>query len=193
MKTVRPSDLELQAMSVLWAAGKATVHDVLNQMPDGKCRAYTTVLTVLQKLEAKGLVRKTFNGHHNIYFATKTREVTVGRFIHEMVMRVFHGRAADLIEQILAGVTLTPGETKAVAKAYKETIEFVAPLFLKNDHEGDLALVIRHSGSGYKCTTLLPLDSAYKGARQLGPVTSDWLKPVCCFSEMPVEKSLQFI
>ena len=102
-------------MSVLWAAGKATVHDVLNQMPDGKCRAYTTVLTVLQKLEAKGLVRKTFNGHHNIYFATKTREVTVGRFIHEMVMRVFHGRAADLIEQILAGVTLTPGETQAVA------------------------------------------------------------------------------
>ena len=70
MKTVRPSDLELQAMSVLWAAGKATVHDVLQRMPDGKCRAYTTVLTILQKLEAKGLVRKTSTGHHNIYFAT---------------------------------------------------------------------------------------------------------------------------
>ena len=102
-------------MSVLWTAGKATVHDVLERMPDGKCRAYTTVLTVLQNLEAKGLVRKTFNGHHNIYFATKTREVTVGRFIQEMVMRVFHGRTADFIEQILAGVILTPGETKAVA------------------------------------------------------------------------------
>jgi len=115
MKTAQPSNLELQVLSVLWTAGKATVHDVLQGMPDGKCRAYTTVLTVLQKLEAKGLARKTFNGHHNIYFATKTREVTVGRFIHDMVMRVFQGRAADLIEQILAGVTLTPGETKAVA------------------------------------------------------------------------------
>jgi predicted transcriptional regulator len=115
MKTARPSNLELQALSVLWTVGKATVHDVLQRMPDGKSRAYTTVLTVLQKLEGKGLVRKTFNGHHNIYFATKTREVTVGRFIHDMVMRVFQGRAADLIEQILAGVTLTPGETKAVA------------------------------------------------------------------------------
>jgi predicted transcriptional regulator len=115
MKTAQPSNLELQALSVLWTAGKATVHDVLQRMPDGKSRAYTTVLTILQKLEAKGLVRKTNNGHHNIYFATKTREVTVGRFIHEMVMRVFQGRAAALIEQILAGVTLTPGETKAVA------------------------------------------------------------------------------
>src|ERR1043165_5300407 len=85
MKTARPSNLELQALSVLWTVGKATVHDVLQRMPDGKSRAYTTVLTVLQKLEAKGLVRKTFNGHHNIYFATKTREVTVGRFIHDVV------------------------------------------------------------------------------------------------------------
>jgi predicted transcriptional regulator len=116
MKTsIRPSDLELQAMSVLWAAGRATVHEVLRQLPDGKCRAYTTVLTILQKLELKGLVRKTFNGHHNIYFPAKTREVTIGRFIHEMVQRIFRGSAADLIEQILAGVTLTPGETKAVA------------------------------------------------------------------------------
>jgi BlaI family penicillinase repressor len=116
MKTsVRPSDLELQAMSILWAAGAATVHDVLRQLPDGKPRAYTTVLTILQKLEAKGLVRKKYNGHHNIYFPAKTREVTVGRFIHEVVHRIFHGRATDLIEQILAGVTLTPGETKAVA------------------------------------------------------------------------------
>ena len=102
-------------MSVLWAAGEATVHDVLRQLPDGKSRAYTTVLTILQKLEAKGLVRKTFNGHHNIYFPAKSKEVTIGRFIRDVVKRVFHGRAADLIEQILAGVTLTPGETQAVA------------------------------------------------------------------------------
>jgi len=116
MKTsIRPTDLELQAMSVLWAAGKATVHDVLRQLPDGKSRAYTTVLTILQKLEVKGLVRKTFNGHHNIYFPAKSKEATIGRFIHDVVQRVFRGRAADLIEQILAGVTLTPGETQAVA------------------------------------------------------------------------------
>ncbi|MEO5570463.1 MAG: DUF3825 domain-containing protein [Bacteroidia bacterium] len=89
---------------------------------------------------------------------------------------------------------LRNGETKAVAKAYKDTIEFVAPLFLKSDYEADLALVLRYNeDKDYKCTVILPLDSAYKGARLLDPVTSDWLKPVCCFSELPVEKSLQFI
>ena len=60
-------------------------------MPDRKRRAYTTILSVMQKLEEKGLVRKTFNGRQNIYFPTKTREVTVGRFIEDMVKRVFQG------------------------------------------------------------------------------------------------------
>jgi len=41
--------------------------------------------------------------------------VTVGRYLHDPVPQVFHGRPADLIEQILSRVTLTPGETQAVA------------------------------------------------------------------------------
>jgi predicted transcriptional regulator len=115
MKIAKPSHLELQVLSVLWAAGCATVHHVMAALPDRKRRAYTTVLSILQKLESKGLVRANYNGKHNIYFATKTREATVGRFIQDLVTRIFHGSAAGLIEQILSEVQLTPGETKAVA------------------------------------------------------------------------------
>jgi len=101
-------------------------------------------------------------------------------------------KVSDRVEYSLC--KLRNGETKAVAKPYKKTIEFVAPLFLKNDHTADLALVIRYNeNKEYKCTVILPLDTAYKGARLLGPVKSDWLKPVCSFSELPLETSLQFI
>ena len=115
MKTAHPSNLEFQVLSILWASTGSTVHEVWNQLPDGKPRAYTTVLAVLQKLEQKGHVRKKYQGRSNIYFATKTRGVTVGRYLHDLVNQVFHGRPADLIAQILSRVTLTPGEAKAVA------------------------------------------------------------------------------
>jgi predicted transcriptional regulator len=60
MKTAHPSNLEFQVLSILWASTGSTVHEVWNQLPDGKPRAYTTVLAVLQKLEQKGHVRKKY-------------------------------------------------------------------------------------------------------------------------------------
>ncbi|NIP96212.1 MAG: BlaI/MecI/CopY family transcriptional regulator, partial [Akkermansiaceae bacterium] len=49
--TSLPSDLELQALSVLYAEGPTTVATVLENLPDGKERAYTTILSVMQSLE----------------------------------------------------------------------------------------------------------------------------------------------
>ena len=113
MKVAHPSNLEFQVLSILWASTGATVHDVWGRLPDGKPRAYTTVLAVLQKLEQKGHVRKKFQGRSNLYFARKTRQVTVGRYLTDLVTQVFHGRPADLIAQILSRVILTPGEHRS--------------------------------------------------------------------------------
>ena len=56
-RVTHPSNLELQALSVLWHDGPSTVSAVLETLPDGKDRAYTTVLSVLQSLERKKLVK----------------------------------------------------------------------------------------------------------------------------------------
>ena len=53
----RPSELELQVLAVLWREGALTAREVSACMPDGKARAYTTVLSVLQVMEKKGLVK----------------------------------------------------------------------------------------------------------------------------------------
>ena len=56
MKSVKPSDLEMQVLSVLWERGPSTAREVLEAMPDGKKRAYTSVLSVMQVMEKKGLL-----------------------------------------------------------------------------------------------------------------------------------------
>ena len=48
--------LEIQAMEILWARGEGNVHDVLEQL--GAARAYTTVMTTLDRLFKKGLLNR---------------------------------------------------------------------------------------------------------------------------------------
>ena len=55
MKTSKPSDLEMQILSVLWDRGASTAREVLKAMPDGKQRAYTSILSVMQVMEKKAL------------------------------------------------------------------------------------------------------------------------------------------
>ena len=49
-RPIHPSNLELQALSVLWHEGPSTVAAVHETLPDRKDRAYTTVLSVMQVL-----------------------------------------------------------------------------------------------------------------------------------------------
>ena len=73
-----PSNLELQALSVLWHEGPSTVGAVLEALPDGKDRAYTTVLSVMQSLERKGLVKRTRYGRAHVYEASRSQEQIAG-------------------------------------------------------------------------------------------------------------------
>lgn len=51
MAKIKPSDLEMLVLSVLWERGPSTAGDVLEAMPDGKKRAYTSILSVMQVME----------------------------------------------------------------------------------------------------------------------------------------------
>ncbi len=62
MTRPRPSDAEVQILSVLWERGPLTVRELREAMPDGKGRAYTTVLSLVQIMEKKGLVGHTAQG-----------------------------------------------------------------------------------------------------------------------------------
>ena len=54
----RPSPLELEALKVLWTLGSGTVADVRDALEPQRELAYTTVLTLLDRLAGKGAVRR---------------------------------------------------------------------------------------------------------------------------------------
>ena len=102
MKNREPSRLEMQVLSVLWQRGASTVRAVMEVMPDGKARAYTTILSVMQALEKKGLVSHVAEGNAHVYQARVSRQEVTGPLLRGLVRQVFGGSAATALQHLLA-------------------------------------------------------------------------------------------
>ena len=109
-RPTHPSNLELQALSVLWRGGPATVAEVHDTLPDGKDRAYTTVLSVMQNLERKSLVKRKRVGRAHVYEAAYSQEVIVQKATQDFVTNAFGGRLGEALLAILSAGQLTPDE-----------------------------------------------------------------------------------
>jgi predicted transcriptional regulator len=110
MKLKEPSRLELQVLSVLWERGRATVREVQEALPDGKTRAYTTVLTVLQVMEKKGLLTHISQGNTHVYQPTTTQRQTLGPVLKSLVRQLFGGSPATAMQHLLAESEVSPEE-----------------------------------------------------------------------------------
>ena len=68
-------ELESEVMEEMWRRPEATVRDVLEALNRGpKQRAYTTVMTIMQRLDTKGLLRRRRRGRTDIYEPCLSRE-----------------------------------------------------------------------------------------------------------------------
>ncbi len=110
MKKTQPSNLEMQVLSVLWDQGPATARQVLEALPDKKERAYTTVLSVMQVMEKKGLLRHTTEGNRHIYAPTVKKREVLGSFLRSMVSNLFGGSAAHAMQHLLETNKVTHDE-----------------------------------------------------------------------------------
>ncbi len=111
-----PSSLEIQALSVLWSNGPSTVSEVIELFPDNKERAYTTILSVLQNLEKKSLVKSSRSGRANTYAATKGQAAIMIPLLKELIQNAFAGSVGDAARAILSAGKLTPEEKTALGQ-----------------------------------------------------------------------------
>lgn len=118
---IPPSKLELQALSVLWKNGPSTVADVLQSLPDGKERAYTTVLTILQKLERKKLVTTIRSAKAHLYKANCQLNHIIQPIIDELVLHAFGGRLSEAVLAILSTGSLTLEEKQTIERQLQRT------------------------------------------------------------------------
>ena len=99
--------LELKIMQALWERGPCSVREVQESFPTKKRPAYTTVQTIMYRLEAKGALRrakKISNAH--IFEATLSREVSQGRLIDDLIGR-FGGRSQPVMAHLIESGKLT--------------------------------------------------------------------------------------
>lgn len=112
MKKSQPSNLELQVLSVLWAQGPLGAREVLEALPDKKERAYTTVLSVLQVMEKKRLIRHDTEGNRHIYTPLVKQNEVLGSFLKGLVANLFGGSPASAMQHLLQTTPVSEAELK---------------------------------------------------------------------------------
>jgi predicted transcriptional regulator len=102
MAGILPTDRELEALKVLWRAEKATVRDIATAMNRDDVRlAYTTVLSLLQVMEQKGLVGHERVGKAYVYFPKVKRDSTYRELTRGFLERVFDGAVDEYLVHAL--------------------------------------------------------------------------------------------
>ncbi|MGB0579597.1 MAG: BlaI/MecI/CopY family transcriptional regulator [Limisphaerales bacterium] len=110
----QPSNLELQVLSVLWERGSATVREVLAALPDGKERAYTTVLTIMQNMEKKGFLSRSQKGNAHVYEPKESQSQTLGPMMQNLLRNVFGGKVSSVMQHLLEDADVSESELKEI-------------------------------------------------------------------------------
>jgi len=99
-KTVKLTRFELEVMEEIWKMGRASVREVLEKLPSRKQPAYTTVQTIVRRLEEKGAVRQVRKiGNAHIYEPTLTRQAAYRRLVGDF-LDLFGGSAQPVMAHL---------------------------------------------------------------------------------------------
>lgn len=102
MNELIPTGRELEILKILWQRGKATVREICTQLrPEAGELAYTTVLSLLQIMEHKGLAGHEKAGKAYVYFARVERERTLGAMARGFLDSVFDGAMGEYVARAL--------------------------------------------------------------------------------------------
>src|SRR5713226_1991503 len=93
----RPTDAELEILTVLWSRGPSTVREVHDAISRRKPAQYSTVLKFMQIMADKGLVRRNEKQRAHIYEPARPREWTQRQLAGDLLQRAFYGSARSLL------------------------------------------------------------------------------------------------
>ncbi len=116
MADLSPTDRELEALKVLWERGEATIREIADAMNSeakngGEAEiAYTTVLSLLQVMEQKGLVDHRRDGKAYIYVPRVEQQSTFRRLAGSFLDKVFDGAMAEYLVHALDSKRVSAAE-----------------------------------------------------------------------------------
>ena len=116
----RPTDTELEILTVLWSRGPSTVRDIHQTVAARKPAQYTTVLKMLQIMAEKGLVLRNEEQRAHVYEAARPREWTQKQLAGDLLQRGFSGSAARLMQGALSSRKTSKAEFAELRKLLDE-------------------------------------------------------------------------
>jgi len=120
-KTHRLGDLQLRIMKVLWERGEASVAEVLDALDDTDASlAYTTIATMLRKMETRGLVAHRAEGRSFIYRAKVAAEDVSRSMANHLVDRLFEGSLLEAVNHLLSSREVSRDELRQLEKLIAE-------------------------------------------------------------------------
>lgn len=120
MSLPRPTDSELEILSVLWERGPCTVRDVADVLAESRGAGYTTVLKLMQIMSGKGLLERQDDQRAHIYTAAHPQEKMRQSLLRDFVERAFGGSSMELLQTAISGPLTTPEERRQLRKLIKK-------------------------------------------------------------------------
>ena len=118
----KPTEAELDILTILWEQGPCSVRYVNDKLNMTRRVGYTTTLKQLQIMYDKGLVSRTSDGRTHIYEAEKGREETQKQMLDRILNTAFGGSASRLVMQVLGNHKSSASELEEI-KALISKIE----------------------------------------------------------------------
>jgi BlaI family transcriptional regulator, penicillinase repressor len=116
---VKLTRLELEIMQYVWDLGEAAVREIQEAIPRAKRPAYTTVQTILTRLEEKGAVRRTRKiGNAHLFEPAITRKGVYERLIGEL-LDLFGGSPEPMVSHLVETGKLTLEDLKHAEEQLK--------------------------------------------------------------------------
>jgi len=120
MASPKLTRLELQIMDALWTHGASSVREIQERFPGKDRPAYTTVQTMVYRLEAKKAVRRVKKiGNAHIFEAAISRNAAQRRLIDEL-LSFFGGRSQPLMAHLIESGNLTLDDVKEAEQTLRK-------------------------------------------------------------------------
>ena len=109
------TESELAIMRVLWETGRSTARQLIDRLyPEGKALAHPTVQKLLDRLEAKGCVRRDRSGPVQVFQAAIGREELVDRRLRGVADQLCGGSLGALFSHLIEGRRMPANERKVL-------------------------------------------------------------------------------
>ena len=109
------TDTELSVMQSLWDHGPSTIRELTDHLyPDGETAHYATVQKLLERLTAKGYVRRRRRGRLHVYASAADRDALIARRLRDMADKLCQGSMTPLLTHLVNASKLSTSDLAAL-------------------------------------------------------------------------------